>query len=157
MVFITREGHADLEMLIDIDSLPALRVLPGRISAIYDRQCQTFYAKATYPGPDGKHKHINIHRLIVDAPDGLVVDHRNHNGLDNRKDNLRIVTTAFNNLNRRGAARNSTTGFRGVSKAPVGWRARLSRGKKRYELGNFPTPEQASEAVNAWLVAQGVR
>lgn len=42
-----------------------------------------------------------IHRAILNAPDGTVVDHINHNGLDNRRKNLRIATYSQNSANRR--------------------------------------------------------
>lgn len=56
---------------------------------------------------------MKMHRLIMNAPDGLQVDHRNHNGLDNRRENLRICTNTENSRNRR-IRRDNTTGFKGV-------------------------------------------
>lgn len=41
-----------------------------------------------------------LHREIMKCPDGLLVDHRNHNRRDNQKENLRICTSANNNHNR---------------------------------------------------------
>lgn len=49
---------------------------------------------------DGKKQTIRMHRLIMNAPKGLVVDHINHNTLDNRKVNLRIVTQSENMRNK---------------------------------------------------------
>lgn len=45
-------------------------------------------------------KVVLLHRLVTGAPDGMVVDHINHNTLDNRKNNLRICTQKENALNR---------------------------------------------------------
>jgi HNH endonuclease len=58
---------------------------------------------------------IYLHRYLLDAPDGMVVDHINHNTLDNRRQNLRICTNQENNENRNGAYTTSKTGIRGVS------------------------------------------
>lgn len=43
---------------------------------------------------------LRMHRFIMDPPSGLVVDHINHDKLDNRKSNLRVCTTFDNNQNR---------------------------------------------------------
>ncbi|MCK9370911.1 HNH endonuclease [Candidatus Dojkabacteria bacterium] len=42
-----------------------------------------------------------MHRLIINTPKGMETDHINHNGLDNRRVNLRIVTTSQNQRNLR--------------------------------------------------------
>lgn len=43
--------------------------------------------------------HVRLHRLILNPPEGLVVDHINHNKLDNRRANLRVVTNQMNQFN----------------------------------------------------------
>ncbi len=57
-----------------------------------------------------------LHRFIMHAEPGQIVDHQNWNGLDNRKANLRIVTNSQNMQNRPGANANSKSGVRGVSR-----------------------------------------
>ena len=44
---------------------------------------------------------VNMHREIMRAPKGVICDHKNHNGLDNRKSNLRLCTSAQNQYNKR--------------------------------------------------------
>src|SRR5688500_5130193 len=61
----------------------------------------------------GKTYMIWMHRVVMGAPDGLVVDHINGNRLDNRRRNLRICTQGENSLNRRKAS-NNTSGYIGV-------------------------------------------
>lgn len=56
-----------------------------------------------------------MHRFLLDAPDGMYVDHINHDTLDNRRANLRLVSNQENNTNRNGAYNTSKTGIRGVS------------------------------------------
>jgi len=59
---------------------------------------------------DGKRKHVYLHRIITGAQKGLVVDHINHDKLDNRRENLRVVTAKLNTQNRQ----NSTHKYQGV-------------------------------------------
>jgi len=59
---------------------------------------------------------VYMHRFLLDAPNGMYVDHINHNTLDNRRANLRLVSNQENNANRNGGAYStSKTGIRGVS------------------------------------------
>jgi hypothetical protein len=64
----------------------------------------------------------SFHRRIMQAPAGQQVDHINHCTLDNRRENLRLLTNAQNGQNRSGATSRSKTGVRGVS-----WNVREQR------------------------------
>ena len=67
-----------------------------------------------------------MHRQILNAPKGMVVDHKDGNGLNNRKSNLRLCTPAQNVRNRRPAL-GSSSKYKGVSrdKSRRKWLARI--------------------------------
>lgn len=65
-------------------------------------------------GKKGKQT-ILLHRVLTDCPDGMVVDHINHNKSDNRMCNLRVCTNSTNMLNRKKLSR-SNTGELGITK-----------------------------------------
>lgn len=100
---------------------------------------------------DGKmqFKTVFMHREILQAPEGLVVDHINGISLDNRKSNLRIATRA-QNLQAKSGMRNNTSGYRGVSfnKALGKWGAYISINKKLHCLGLYPDITEAVLAYN---------
>jgi hypothetical protein len=87
---------------------------------------------------------VTMHRLILNAPKDMYVDHINHNTLDNRKENLRLATLSENQYNRKRCKRN-TSGYKGVSwsKLHNKWRARICITKERLHLGLFDTAEEA--------------
>lgn len=88
-----------------------------------------------------------MHKLIMNTPKGMDTDHRNRNGLDNRRENLRITTRTQNNFNS-GVHKNNTSGHRGVTwfKAAGLWRAYIGGVKTRVELGYF---KNISDAIKA--------
>lgn len=107
------------------------------------------YVQKNQRGSDGKSHCIRLHRLIMGAPDGLVVDHINGDSLDNRRVNLRVCTHAENMRNRK-IHKNNRSGFKGVyfdpgcPKRP--WRAEIKVAKQRKRLGFYSTPEEAHRA-----------
>ena len=95
-----------------------------------------------------------MHRLVLNAPPGLVVDHIDHNGLNNTRANLRLCTKQENGRNRAGAAkvRNRTSSLIGVCWCPRTrkWRASICAGdNKTISLGRFVNDEDAARAYDA--------
>lgn len=89
-----------------------------------------------------------LHRLILDAPRGLQVDHINRDRLDNRRSNLRLVTQAQNAQNV-GARRGSTSPHRGVSfNSRTGrWVAQVKVGGRAYYCKHFDSELEAAAAA----------
>ena len=149
-VELRRKNGPPLVMLMDIGDLPILGTV-GRVSAIRDNSGK-FYAGITIPDWRGIHQMVRFHRFLTKCPDGMVVDHINHNELDNRRSNLRVTTNARNILNRRGpAADKRSCRYRGVFRNRDRWRARVTVDGFRYNLGTFTTPDDAHEAVTEFV------
>lgn len=77
---------------------------------------RTVYARTNLKDHKGKNYTERMHRLIMKAGKGtgVIVDHINGDGLDNRKENLRIVSSAQNATNVE-ITRGNTSGYKGVS------------------------------------------
>lgn len=98
---------------------------------------------------NGKWKLILMHREILKAKRGIYIDHINHNGLDNRKINLRLCTGSQNQKNR-GLQKNNTSGLIGVSfnKEIRKWSAYIIKDKHQIFLGIFDDKEEAGHVVD---------
>ena len=84
---------------------------------------------------------IRLHRLLMNTPKELVVDHANGNTFDNRRENLRNVTHELNSLNKTRYKKNKT-GVRGVYPQPNGTFLVMFRGESQ---GTFEALEEAKE------------
>jgi hypothetical protein len=96
-------------------------------------------------------KCFHMHRVIMDAPDELFVDHWNHDGLDNRRSNLRVCTWGQNQDNKGKQKGQFTSQFKGVwwSRNERKWRAAIcdNAGGRKY-LGYFALERDAALAYN---------
>lgn len=88
-----------------------------------------------------------LHRLVMNAPKGMVVDHINHNGLDNRKSNLRICTNQENICNCE-IPKNNKSGCKGVywAKDKNKWTVQVTINNKTIYIGRYTNLEEAIEA-----------
>jgi hypothetical protein len=142
-VFLLRRNKEPLVTKIDHDSFEEMMNLDITWYAAYSPGIKGHYAV----GFDGK-KQVKMHRLITGCPDGLVVDHINHDSLDNRKENLRNVTEVENALNSR-LARNNKSGAKGVfyRESIKKFVASFTAKGKSIHVGHFDSLEEATEAV----------
>jgi hypothetical protein len=92
-------------------------------------------------------------RVVTGAQRGYVVDHINHNGLDNRRKNLRVVSQSENMLNRGGLDANNSSGFRGVfwDATKHNFIAIVEVRGKRHRLGRFIVAHEGAFAVRDFL------
>jgi hypothetical protein len=104
--------------------------------AVWAPNTKSFYAK--------RQPNIPMQRVIM----GGLADHKSHDTLDNRRQNLRPCTTEQNNLNTRGYGRASN--FKGVSwdKETRKWHARIRTKGRCISLGRFVSPEDAAKAYD---------
>lgn len=107
------------------------------------------YVARRYTYAKGKTKIILIHRIIMNCPSGLMVDHINRNSLDNRKSNLRICNKSQNAANSK-IASNNTSGYRGVKWSKIGkkWMSSIRVMGKDIYLGYFFNKLDAARTYN---------
>jgi len=99
----------------------------------------------------GKIRQISMHREIMNAPKKLLVDHRDNNTLDNRRENLRLATHSQNMQNRRKTKSKTSSRFIGVcyDKRTGLWMAKIRYNGKYKWLGRFKTEIEAARAYDA--------
>ena len=115
--------------------------------AVKNKQ-STFYAVRRDVEKD-KRIVVFMHRVIMAALGKTMVDHKNRDGLNNQKNNLRTCTSQENQRNRK-PVNNSASRFKGVtrSKCHKKWHARIGINSKNIHLGLFSIEEQAAEAYD---------
>jgi hypothetical protein len=99
-------------------------------------------------GGGNRHPITLMHRVILGAERGLLIDHENHDGLDNRRLNLRFATVSQNAGNMRKYAKPTSSRFKGVywDKHRRKWAAEICVQGKRLRLGRFCAEREAGEA-----------
>ena len=111
-----------------------------------------YFDKRGYVKSANSGKTIRLHRLVTNAPQGMVVDHINGNTLNNRYSNLRVCTQQENSRNRT-KNKSSTSGCVGVSwhKNKKLWQAHIGYNRETIYLGSF---HNINDAIAARKVAE---
>ncbi|SPF51173.1 HNH endonuclease family protein [Candidatus Desulfosporosinus infrequens] len=146
-IFLDREDGSVMETLIDREDLEIAQKGGAKWHALWSEGTSSFYAISNVSISEGL-KPKRLHRLITNCPDDLVVDHVDHDTLNNTKGNLRNVTHSVNMQNRKAECK-TNSGFRGVSwrKSSKKWRAYLMINRKQIGLGVYKELEQAVKVV----------
>ena len=110
-----------------------------------------FYAVRGGAGKGPNRRQLHMHRHILKVPDHLFIDHINHDGLDNRKANLRPATAAQNGQNRAKYRKGTySSQYKGVSwqKSKSRWRATIQINGRTEILGSFSSQVRAANAYD---------
>lgn len=97
---------------------------------------------------NGELQRVYLHRVIANAGKGQFVDHINGNGLDCRKENLRLCSHTQNMQNRK-VSKSNKLGVKGVYLEGSRYRASIKAFGKKYSLGSFKSLDAASDAYKA--------
>jgi hypothetical protein len=111
----------------------------------------SIYAVRLSSNSSGSIRIISMHKGILKAPVGLLVDHKNGETLDNRRSNLRIATHSQNMFNRKKVRTKTSSRFIGVSydKKKRLWKSSISTHGRKIFLGYFKNEIDAAKACDA--------
>jgi hypothetical protein len=124
-----------------VDVMDFDRLMQWHWQAQWTPSTKGFYARG------GGRKKVLMHRFILGCESSEQVDHKNHDTLDNRRENLRTCSNTQNTQNSR--VQKGMSGFKGVKLLPSGnWFARITSNGKQISLGTFATREQAAHTYN---------
>lgn len=138
--------------LVDDEDYKRVMQFAWRVELRSDHK--TYYARRNVI-KNGRRTNQFLHRFILDAPDDLDVDHRNNDGFDCQKHNLRYANHSQNQANRKVPVPNKT-GFKGVRQQRKRWVAAITANQVHTHLGTFDRPEMAARAYdNAAKIAFG--
>ena len=126
--------------LVDSEDYPLLSKYNWH--AVYRKGSMSFAAKTHFGDKDRY-----MHRIITNCPTGLVVDHINHDTLDNRKKNLRICTKAQNTYNS-SKRRKNRCGYKGVSINYGKYFVQIKKDGHAMCLGRFNNLIEAAKAYD---------
>lgn len=132
-------GNENLWAIIDLDDLERVINFPYTWFAKFNKSIDGYYAAASQYIPELKRaRPIHLHQFIMNATENNV-DHINHNPLDDRKSNLRVITVSQNSRYRESKNSNNKSGYRNVSwdKKEQKWIVKLHINGKNKILGKF--------------------
>lgn len=148
-IFLDSKKYGKFETIISTSKLEKVKSLSITWGVEWNPYTKSFYVKGNIPLSNGRTTTIKLHRWIMDAPKNKVVDHFDHDTLNNIDSNLRIATKSQNAQNIKGAHTDSKSGVLGVcwNKRKKKWYARVTINGKGKHLGYFRDLKDAEQTV----------
>ena len=136
-----------LYTIVDLSDYYLLSIF--RWSAKRDRR--NLYAVRFLNEPDKRATIVSLHRLILNSPPNLLVDHKNGHTLDNRRENLRLATHSQNVQNKCKTQSKTSSKYIGVclEKRRGRWEVRIRHQGKAIWIGRFINEIDAAKAYDA--------
>jgi len=148
-IFIKQRSENVVATVIDTEDLSRLIKNKYSLCVRWDEKRKTYRVKVK-TSIDGIVKLVYLYRFLVNAPSDKMVDHKNHDTLDNRKSNLRLVNNQQNLQNRAGADCDSKSGYRNVwwNTQQNKWSVSFSSKRKHYYCGSYESIAEAIAVAN---------
>jgi hypothetical protein len=141
---VRRGSESSLWAVVDIEDLD----LVGRHKWWANERGDIVYAHAGS---------LYMHRLVLQVPDDMVVDHIDHDGLNNRRANLRSATLTQNSQHRRAltmrAGRPVASRFKGVTRSGRMWQVSIQISGHRLYLGQYSRETDAAQMYDRYARA----
>lgn len=137
--------HGEKEVIIDTEDWDKVKQYHWHINL----NGNNFYVVTDICNIEG-HSILRLHRLVLNLLDNKIeIDHKFHNTLDNRKENLRICTHKNNSRNVK-RFKNNVSGYKGVywRKDTKKWQVSIRYGNKLIHLGYFTDILEAAKKYN---------
>jgi hypothetical protein len=146
-LIIDSKTHGRKIVLLDDEDYD--RVIQWKWSVTYNPRSENFYSKRTIKVESGKWKNLYMHVFIMksDTFKGENVDHRDHNGLNNTRENLRITDKIHNHMNQK-IRKDNLSRYKGVTKHNNKFQARYTYNGKRVSIGYYLSSEEAARAYD---------
>jgi hypothetical protein len=140
IIIIKSPKYGNKELIVDFEDYNNIKNYHFYLMKLQNIFYAAFYYNKT---------NMLLHRFILNVDKKYTIDHINHNGLDNRKCNLRICTFEENLKNKK-MYKNNTSGCKGVffDKATKKWRTIIGNDKKIISVGYFDNKIDAVMAYN---------
>jgi hypothetical protein len=134
-----------LKTKIDVESYEMLK--KNNLLKWNAQKCGNRFYASKNKTINGKDTKIYLHRFIMNAQPGLVVDHINRDSPDNTISNLRLCYHRDNQRNKGGT---KATGFKGTTKCKrsASWSAQITIGKHHATLGRYEREEDAAKVYD---------
>lgn len=110
-----------------------------------------YYVQGGYPSFNSNGERTYVHRFIMNVEDEKIIDHKNMNILDNRKENLRITSHIYNHGNvKKYNLENPTSQYKGVTydKSNKNWLVRVKYNQSIFYTGRHSNEISAAHAYN---------
>lgn len=140
IIYLEDENGNEIKTFISVLDLDKARDFIGVWKPAWSEGTQSYYVKGYGGLVNREKKYHSLHRWLMDEPEGFVVDHINHDTLNNRFGNLRIVSQAVNALNKKANV--------GVTKYKDRWKGQFKFKGETYLIGYFDTEEEARAKVD---------
>lgn len=149
LIHLKSKIHGDLVTEISKKDLALVDSMPYTWFVKQGGNRSGLYVAANIYNDNKKRTTIRLHQWIKKPSKGMVVDHINHNTLDNRRENLRVVTPSKNQLNRKESNRGNTANVQGVSfrEDIKKYRARVYKNRKLIYSKHFDCIKEAEKSV----------